>query len=115
MANKSTLKPFTKENQPSGESKSRRGVPNRATIFKKWLSVKTDVVNPATGDTQKGTVQDEVVLSLITEAKKGDVKAIALILDSLYGKIVDKADITSDGKEIKTVTFQIQGNGINKE
>lgn len=91
MANEQNLKPFTSENQPKNR-KSRKGVKNRSTILKKWLEAKTEITNPITKKKEKGTVEDEVILGLITQARKGNVKAVGLILDSLYGKLTNKID-----------------------
>lgn len=86
MANSKNLKPFTKDNQPPGHKKSRKGIPNRATVLKKWLNCTVNVLNPITGGQTKVTVEDEVILALITRARAGDVPAIREILDSVYGK-----------------------------
>ncbi len=106
MGNSTNLKPFTSENQPPGANKSRKGIPNRATLLRKWLDVKIKTKNRA-GRLVTATVEDEVVLSLIDQAKKGNVKAQALILDSVYGKVADKleADITGE----TTTTLVIKG------
>ena len=46
MANEKNLKPFTKDNQPPGHKKSRKGIPNRATVFKRLLEIKVKVDDP---------------------------------------------------------------------
>lgn len=83
--------PFTSENQPANRGR-KKGSKNRSTLLKKWLSVKLELTNPVTREKQKGTVEDEVILALITKARKGDVAAIKEIQDSMYGKLTDKTE-----------------------
>lgn len=95
------LKPFTSDNQPPGAKKSRKGIPNRKTDIDKWLDVKTQIKNPVTDKLERGTVRDEVIIKAIAEARKGNIKALAIILDSSYGKITEKKEITgADGKDL---------------
>ena len=60
------------------------------TRVTKRLTAKLDVVNPFTNEKQRGTIEDEVVLALITKARNGDVAAIREILDTMYGKVKDQ-------------------------
>lgn len=86
-------KPFRKGQ--SGNPKGREpGVPNRSTILKKWLTTEVDALNPITGGQEKLTVEDEVIFALITRARTGDVPAIREILDSTYGKLADKNELS---------------------
>lgn len=85
-------KPFTSENQPENRGRP-PGSRSRATLLKKWLSAEIEIVNPTTNDKQRVTVEDEVVLALITKARQGDVPAIKEVLDSTYGKLTDKVQI----------------------
>lgn len=82
---------------PNGKAE---GTKDRATILKKWLSVELELLNPVTKAKEKGTVEDEVMLALITKARKGDVPAIREVLDSTYGKITEHQDITSKGESV---------------
>lgn len=95
-----------------GESGNPAGLPSgtkqRSTILNKWLSVETELLNPITKLKQKGTVEDEVILALITKARKGDVPAVKEILDSVYGKIPNKDEIT--GKDGESLTFTVNLN-----
>ena len=63
---------------------------NRKTLLKKWLSVTETIENPITKEVQELKQLDIVVLSLVKEARKGNTKAIEMILDGLYGKLTDK-------------------------
>lgn len=85
---------FTGENQPENR-RSRKGVPNRSTLLKKWLAIKRRIEadsNP-TGKAIKGTVEDEIILALIGKALKGDVAAIREVLDTRYGKAKEHQDV----------------------
>jgi hypothetical protein len=83
---------FSKENQPENRGRP-EGAKNRATILTKWLTAELDIVNPITKDKERGTVEDEVMLALITKARKGDVTAIKEVLDTMYGKLSDKTEV----------------------
>lgn len=81
------LKPFQKgkSGNPNGKEK---GTLNRSTLLKKWLAV----------EGENGTVEDDVILALIREATKGNVKAIQEIQDSVYGKIKDELEANATVK-----------------
>jgi|SRR5688572_30061552 len=85
-------KPFSKEHQPEKNGRP-AGVPNRSTVLKKWLLAELDIVNPISKSKERGTVEDEVILALITKARQGDITAIKEVLDTLYGKLTDKVQI----------------------
>jgi hypothetical protein len=88
-------KPFSKDYQPKKNGRP-EGSKSRSTILKKWLLAELDIVNPITKDKQRGTVEDEVMLALITKARKGDVTAIKEVLDTMYGKLTDKVQIDAN-------------------
>ena len=88
-------KPFTSEYQPNNFGRP-KGSKNRSTILNKWLDVKVKVKNPATGAKEEHTLEDEIILSLITAAKKGKVDAVKEILDTRYGKISDKIELNDN-------------------
>lgn len=86
--------PFSKEHQPKKNGRP-EGSKSRSTILKKWLLAELDIVNPITKDKQRGTVEDEVMLALVTKARRGDIPAIKEILDTMYGKLSDKTELSS--------------------
>lgn len=91
---------FTKDRQPEGRGRP-LGVKNRSTILSKWLSTNLELVHPITKEKQKGTVEDEVILALVTKARKGDVTAIRECLDTMYGKIKEQHELTGgDGESL---------------
>lgn len=90
---------------PKGKPK---GTKNRATILKKWISTKIQIVHPETGQKIKVTLEDAIALGILKEASKGNVAAFKEINDALYGKIPDKQELTGkDGKDISfsPITF----------
>src|SRR5688500_3556494 len=69
-----------------------KGSKNRSTLLRKWLDAKLKIKHPVTGKDVNVTQEDEVVLAIIAQAKKGNVKAQALVLDSLYGKLASSIE-----------------------
>jgi hypothetical protein len=99
---------FTSDNQPKNR-RSRKGIPNRSTVLKKWLTAKTKIINPITKDQERGTVEDEVVLALITKAVMGDVPAIREILDTMYGKLTDKQEqLGAEGGSLEVIIKHVE-------
>jgi hypothetical protein len=89
---------FTSENQPKNR-RSRKGVPNRSTIVTKWLRSKAAIPQHLLyllpgGRKQTGTVEDVIALALIARAARGNVPAIKEVMDSVYGKVTDKQEIS---------------------
>jgi hypothetical protein len=102
------LKPFTSENQPPGQVKSRKGIPNRSTLFKKFGKVKVDA-DSLDGEKVTVTADEKAVIAAYKQAHDGNIKALALILDSLYGKIADKTEHTGkDGKDLIPQKFIVE-------
>jgi hypothetical protein len=58
----------------------------RPAKLRRQLVQRVEIVHPGTGQKMLGTVEDAVVLALIAKARRGNVCAIRLILDSLYGR-----------------------------
>ena len=108
MGNPKTLqpKPFTSEYQPAKRG-SRKGIPNRSTLLRKWANVKADVTNPITKEKEKGTVEDLAELAFINKVLKGDVNAYKEFKDTLYGKIPDKSEVAFEGEVQHNVTHSI--------
>jgi hypothetical protein len=84
---------FSKENQPVNRGR-KEGTLNRSTILRYWMDQPVEVLNPISRQKQNGTVEDEVVLALVTKARQGDVPAIRETLDTLYGKLTDKSELS---------------------
>lgn len=96
-------KPFTSENQPK-QRKSRKGIPNRATVFKKWLTAKVKIADPTATDKEAEqitvTLMEAAALGQIQSAMKGNTQAWKEIQDSLHGKQADKLEQEATHKVI---------------
>lgn len=63
------------------------GVKNKSTIVKKWLCVNVDFHNPITGQNERMSLEDTIVLSQIIKASKGDTHAFKALMDCAYGNM----------------------------
>ena len=80
---------------PNGRPK---GSKNRATVLMELLSIKQKRKNPLKdGKEEKMTVEKLIELALIKKALSGDVRAIQLISEKMYGKI--PLDINLGGQQ----------------
>jgi len=95
---------FTSEKQPN-KRRSRKGIPNRATILKRLLRAKVTLPAHLVPGRQarQGTLEEHVALALIGRALRGNVQAIREILDTVYGKVKDQHEIT--GQDILPITI----------
>lgn len=94
MAKLENLKHFTAENQPANRGR-KKGVPNRATVYKKILETKMKVTMP--DKTQKVmTLYEAVALGQVQSAMKGNTNAWKEIQDSLYGKMTEKTELSGE-------------------
>lgn len=67
----------------------------------------TTVLRRLLAEKQDGTTGAEhVAATLLKMATDGDVKAIAIVLERIDGKVTEPIDVTSKGKRL--VTFNIQ-------
>jgi len=105
MANKKTLqpKPFTSENQPATRGR-KKGVPNRATVYKKILKTKIPVTMPD-GSIQDLTAYEAAALGQVKSAIKGNTQAWKEIQDTLHGKITDTTELIVEQEPAKVVLY----------
>lgn len=96
---------FTSANQPRNR-RSRKGIPNRATILKRLLREK--VTLPAHlvpgGQQRLGTLEDHIALALIGRAVRGNVPAIREILDSVYGKQTSGVNVNVSAEALQQLS-----------
>jgi hypothetical protein len=71
MANTENLTPFTSKNQPANRGR-KKGIPNIATVIKKYVETKIDTINPLTGQSEKLTVLDAIALSVIAHSQQAN-------------------------------------------
>jgi hypothetical protein len=89
---------FDSEHQPDGNGR-KAGSKNRATIAKKWLDLETEWTNPITGLKETISLEDQITLAQIKEARDGDHnKAInyKVLMDSRHG--APKQEIEHSGE-----------------
>jgi len=89
--------PFSVDNPPPGTGRP-KGVKNRRTYFQEWLSVKTKGVDPE-GTECLLSQMDQIVINTIDKAKKGDMQAVYLVMDSTFGKMANKTEIETPEKK----------------
>ena len=114
MPNPDNIKDHSFDKHPENIGHKPKGAKNRSTILKKWIEVAVkikDKSNPLLKEVT-GTVEDQIILALITKARLGDVQAIKEINDTLYGKIIEKTDHTTDGEKINSIIVMIKRNGF---
>jgi len=78
---------------PKGRGK---GVPNTATIIRKWLAAKEEINNPITGKKGRLTQLDIMILAQVKKARDGDVTSFGALLDRMDGKPLQKGLLGSD-------------------
>jgi hypothetical protein len=108
MGNPATLqpKPFTSENQPANRGR-KKGVPNRATVYKRLLKLKKEVEDPETGEPIKIPLYEAAALGQILAAAGGNTQAWKEIQDSLHGPIAQKHEVGGPDGESPVFTFII--------
>ena len=61
-----------------------------------------DAIEKIATDQKIEDVERDLVISLLAKARKGDLKALDMYLDRLYGKPKQSHDLTSDWEAIHT-------------
>lgn len=75
------------------------GIKNRSTIAKIWLECVTEWTNPLTGEKQMLTLEDQITLAQIKEARdNGSSIAYKNIMDSRFGAVQQKIDLNNTGE-----------------
>jgi hypothetical protein len=116
MPNAKNIEPYKMKKgttlNPNGRPKGSR---NRSSIVKYWLETEKSIKNPITGKEETLPIEDQITIALIGKALKGDVNAFRELMDSGYGKLTDKTELTGkDGKELQSnIIVQYNGTPIN--
>src|ERR1051326_8357870 len=86
------------KNFPKGQSGNPAGRPqgtrNRSTVLKELLQQVVDFTNPLTLKKESADLETQVMTALIARARRGDVTAIREILDTVYGKVSEKSELS---------------------
>lgn len=102
-------KPFTSENQPANRGR-KKGTPNRATVYKRILEMKTKITD-LDGQDIAVSMYEAIAIGQARSAMDGNTQAWKEIQDSLHGKQSEKTELSGpDGKPLETTsTIVIQG------
>jgi hypothetical protein len=96
---------------PKGKPK---GTKNRATVLKELLGIKMKKPNPLKeGKVEAMTVERLIELALIKKAMNGDVSAMKLVSEKLYGKI--PLDINLGGQQENPVVVDKKVTHLSRE
>lgn len=82
---------FSSDNQPEKNGRP-KGAVGRAAIAKKWLSVMSKGENIITRQHEELSEEDWQFLSLVKQGRRGNVKAIEMLFEMLYGPIEKKME-----------------------
>ena len=98
------LKPFRKGQSGNPEGRP-EGVRNRSSVLKELLATVCDFTNPTTLTKHSADLETQVMTALIARARRGDVRAIREILDTVYGKVTDKNEL-SGSVDVNMMTLE---------
>jgi len=86
------------KNFPKGQSGNPAGRPvgtrNRSTVLKELLEQVCDFTNPVTLKREGADLETQIMTALIARARRGDVTAIREIMDTVYGKVSEKNELS---------------------
>lgn len=88
------LKPPFQPGQSGNPAGRPQGVRNRSTVLKELLEQVLDFTNPLTLRKETADLETQVMTALVARARRGDVVAIREILDTVYGKLTDKNELS---------------------
>src|SRR5215210_9335465 len=94
---------FTSENQPK-QRRSRRGIPNRATIYKKLLNLVVDAPDPQRKGHIKLSLYEAMALGQMRAAMHGNTRAWIEIQDSLFGKQTNEVNVRLSADQLKQLS-----------
>lgn len=78
---------------PKGRGKSK----NRSTVIKHWLAAKSSGKNPVSGQEDNLSQEDWIIIAMIGQARKGNVRAAEFLLDGKYGPLLKLAALGQTG------------------
>lgn len=114
MAHKNPPKETQFKPGVSGNPKGKpKGTLSMRTQIQKILSTEIDELNPITGETERITVGDVLIMKQVLKAKKGDTRAFEVLKDHIEAKPKQGLDITSAGERIdgKEIVFREYKDG----
>jgi Family of unknown function (DUF5681) len=87
---------------PNGRPK---GSLNSKTVLQKYLALTEKVKNPVTGEFENMNQLEIMMLSVIKNGRKGDLRAVRELLDRLEGKAQQNVDMTSMGQQLEPMVI----------
>lgn len=93
------LKPY-KPGQCGNPAGRKKGSKNISTILKMFLDQTADFTDPMTGKKVKDTFRNQIGIQLLSQAARGDRKAIKDVLDRIEGTAIQRQEIDFDAKII---------------
>jgi len=114
MAGFKDIKPRWQKGESGNPSGRPKGSKNRSTIARKWLETEIKSKHPISGEEITITLEDQITLSIIKKASKGDVSAYRALQDSGYGTAKETIDFKSDGAgiNIEELMLAMRKSGI---
>lgn len=94
---------FTSENQPK-KRRSRKGVPNRATVYKNLLGLVVNTPDPQGRGYIKLTLYEAMALGQMRAAMRGNTNAWKEIQDSLFGKQLNSVNVNITAEQLKQLS-----------
>lgn len=81
------LTPFQKgqSGNPAGKPK---GAKRRSSAVKKWMTANSEGFNPISQNSENLTQTDWIVIAMIGQARKGNVRAAEFLFDARYGALL---------------------------
>ena len=96
---------FSKDRQPSNESKRVPKSIKSSDILNRFLSIEKDMTNPLTGLEDKLSIAEIMHLKQIANAVQGDLSAYKEIIDRLEGKAKSIEEKTIDITERQVIKW----------
>src|SRR3990167_2229078 len=95
---------------PDGRPK---GVKNISTLIREYIEQEIDMTDPIDGQKKKNPIKNVLALRLISNALKGDHRALQEVMDRLEGKPLQKQEIKQDIDQLKIRIVHENGKGNN--
>jgi len=89
---------------PNGRGNSK----NTKTILERFLNLEMKQKNPFTQETEQMTVLELMNLKQIANALEGDLQAFKEIIDRHEGKVLTRADVTTNGEKLQSNDIKIE-------
>lgn len=93
---------------PKGRGK---GSKNRGTIISKWLEANSKGTNPISKEEEHLSQEDWIILAMIGQARKGNVKAAEFLFDGKYGPLLRMAGANngedSENPDSNIITIEV--------